>query len=116
MTERRNEPRIHTMNLVHIEGYRFPTLTDFKTDDAIGKTIDLSHEGMRLELDHALPLRSRVEIELALGNQVLKLHGRVKSIQEVDERLCDMGIEFVDVAPEDYEALDAHLQLRADDE
>ena len=112
MTERRQEPRIQTMNLVHVEGYRYPTLTEFKTEDAVGKTIDLTHDGMRLELDHCIPIRSRVEIELALGNQILKLHGRVKSIQEVDERLCDMGIEFVDVSPEDYEALDLHLKLR----
>jgi hypothetical protein len=115
MAERRHEPRIHTMNLVHVEEYSFQTLTDFKTGDAMGKTIDLSHDGMRLELDHCIPLRSRVELELALGEQILKLHGRVRSVVEVDSHVCDHGIEFVDVTTEQYEALEEHLQLRGED-
>lgn len=117
MTERRHEPRVKAVDMVHVEEYRYPTLEDYKTDDAIGRTLDLSHDGMRLELDHCIPLRSRVKIELAFGEQVLHLNGKVRSIREIDEKgdhWCDHGIEFIDVTPEQYEALEEHLQLHSD--
>lgn len=114
MSERRHEPRIKTMNLVHVAEYSYPTLTEFKTDDALGKTIDLSHDGMRLEMDHALPLRARVQLELALGESILHLQGRVRSIQAIDEQRVDLGVEFVDLTPEQYERLEEHLQLRGE--
>jgi hypothetical protein len=112
VSERRHEPRIKAMNLVHVEEYAYPTLGEYKTDDAIGRTLDVSHDGMRLELDHCLPLRTKVKLELALGNQILHLEGRVRSIVEVDAHLCDMGIQFENLTPEQYEALEEHCRLR----
>ena len=48
-----------------------------------------------------------------LGNRVLSFQGRVRSLNVMDEKHCDMGIEFTDVTPEQYEALEEYLQLRA---
>jgi len=114
MSDRRHEPRVKAINLVHVEEYKYPSLTDYKTDDTIGRTMDLSHDGMNLELDHCLQLRTLVKLELALGNLVLELKGKVRSIREIDEHTCDHGIEFIDLTPEQYEALEEHLELRAD--
>lgn len=113
-SDRRHEPRVQAINLVHVEEYAYPVLDGFKTDDAIGRTLDLSHDGMRLQLDHCLPLRTKLKLDLALGNQVLQFEGRVTSIREIDGTACDMGIQFVDVTPEQYEALEEHLQLRGE--
>jgi PilZ domain-containing protein len=115
MEDRRHEPRVKALNLVHVEEYKYPSLTEYKTDDTIGRTMDLSHDGMNLELDHCLPLKTLVKLDLALGNLVLQLQGKVRSIREVDEHTYDHGIEFKDLSPEDYEALEEHLELRADD-
>ena len=115
MENRRHEPRVKALNLVHVEEYKYPSLTEYKTDDTIGRTGDLSHDGMNLELDHCLPLRTLVKLELALGNLVLELKGKVRSVRAVDDHTCDHGIEFVDITPEQYEALEEHLQLRAED-
>lgn len=112
IAERRHEPRLEALNLVHTAKYH--DRTGLKVEDAIGRTRDLSHDGMRLELDHCLALRSRVRLSLALGNQVLELRGRVRYRRKVDERTCEMGIEFVDVGPTVYEQLEEYLQLRAD--
>jgi hypothetical protein len=109
--ERRHEPRIEALNLVRAAEYSDIGL---KLEDAVGRTLDLSHDGMRLELDHCLPLRSRVWLSLALGNQLLDLHGRIKFLREIDSTKCEMGIEFEDVRPEQYEALEEYLQLRSE--
>lgn len=115
VSDRRHEPRVQTINLVHLREYRYPTLIDYKTDDTLGKTLDLSHDGMRLEVDHALPLRTKVKLDLALGEQILTMMGKVRSLSEIDETHVDLGIEFENVTPEQYEALEEYLQLRAPD-
>lgn len=115
MENRRHEPRVKALNLVHVEEYKYPSLTDYKTDDTIGRTLDLSHDGMNLEIDHCLQLKTLVKLELALGNLVLELQGKVRSIRALDENTYDHGIEFVDLSPEHYEALEEHIQLRAED-
>ena len=110
MTDRRHEPRVRTLNLVRAAEYSPAGLIE----DVIGRTLDLSHDGMRLELDHCLPLRSQVWLNLAIGNQVLKLHGRVRSLLAINPKTCEVGIEFEDVDAETYEALDEYLQLRTE--
>ena len=102
-SERRHEARVKALDLVHVEEYAYPPLGEYKTDDALGRTLDLSHHGMRLQLDHPLHLRTR-----------LRLDGRVRSVREVDPRACEMGIEFVGLTAEQYDQLDAYLHLRGD--
>lgn len=113
-TERRHEPRVKALDLVHVEEYAYPPLGQYKTDDALGRTLDLSHHGMRLQLDHPLHLRTRLHLDLALGNTILRLEGRVRSAREVDARVCEMGIEFVGLTADQYDRLDAYLHLRGD--
>ncbi len=110
--DRRHEPRIKAINLVHVAEYSYAALANWKTDETIGRTLDLSHDGMRLELNHCLPLRTRVKLDLALGNQLLQLDGRVRSLVEVNPTTCDHGIEFVDVSDDQYQVLEEYLSLR----
>lgn len=42
--ERRHEPRVKALNLVRAAEYNHAGLSE----DAIGRTLDLSHDGMRL--------------------------------------------------------------------
>jgi len=108
--ERRHEPRVDAVNLINVAEF---TEVGFRTDLEIGKTLDLSHDGLRVELSHPLPLRSMVGLSLVLGEALVELHGRVRSMVSVGEHACDMGIEFVDLTPEKYEVLDEYLKLRA---
>lgn len=107
--ERRSEPRVRAINLVNVAEF---TEAGLNTELTIGRTLDLSHEGMRVELNHAPPLRAVIALELALGETVLALQARVRSVTEVDDATCAVGLQFVDVTPEQWEDLDAHLQLR----
>ena len=109
--DRRQEPRISTRNLVSVAEYN---VLGFETNMALGRTLDLSHDGMRLELNHPLPLNDTVCISFALGNQVIEVHGQVRYVHEVDDDTCAMGIQFLDLSDEEYEALHDYLLLRDD--
>ena len=62
--ERRHEPRIRKLNLVQVS--RFDE-EGFRADLATGRTLDISHSGLRLELSHPLPLVLEPRIDLDAG-------------------------------------------------
>ena len=90
----RAHPRIKKLNLVQVS--RFDE-EGFRADLATGRTLDISRGGMRLELHHALPLRSIVSVTLALDDDLVDVRGRVVYLQELDEERCAMGIEFTEL-------------------
>lgn len=109
IVDRRREPRIQAFNLVSAAHFnRWGGLDDL----ALGRTTDLSHEGLRLELDHSLPVRSRLRLSLALGNSILGLEGRIVSVAEVDTNRFELGVQFTHVTADQYEQLDEYLRLR----
>lgn len=108
--DRRHEPRVDAVNLVNVAEF---TEAGFRTELEIGRTLDLSHDGVRVELSHPLPIRSVVTLNLALGEVMLEIHGRVQSVISMDEHTCDMGVAFTDLTPEQYERIDEYLKLRA---
>lgn len=112
-TERRREPRASVHDLVHVEEYSFSGQGQFKSDDSIGRTLDLSHAGCRLELDHPLHFNTRLVLDLALDDEVMRIGGRVKSIDERGERCHHMGIEFEGVDLVQHALLDRHLRSRS---
>ncbi|HEX9734882.1 MAG TPA: PilZ domain-containing protein [Thermoanaerobaculia bacterium] len=87
-------PRIRKLNLVQVS--RFDE-EGFRADLATGRTLDLSRGGMRLELHHALPLRSVVSVTLALDDDLVDVRGRVVYLEELDAERCAMGIEFTEL-------------------
>lgn len=108
--DRRSEPRIEVMNLV--SAAKFNEL-GFMTGLEMGRTLDLSHDGMRLQLSDPLPVRATLKLSFALGERVVEVHGQVRSVYEIDDHTFGHGIRFVDLSTDDYEAIDEYLQLRA---
>ncbi|MEM9694201.1 MAG: PilZ domain-containing protein, partial [Myxococcota bacterium] len=86
--ERRRHPRIASINLVNIGQVNEEGMA---TGLSVGRTLDLTEFGVRLELDHALPLRSVLSVTLALEDDVVELQGRVVFVQEIDAVKCRMG-------------------------
>jgi PilZ domain len=108
-SERRREPRVQGLNLVNAT--RFDE-AGFYADLAVGRTLDISHRGIRLELSHALPLRSTVSLTVALGSELIELEGSVAHLEVLDERLCSIGIEFGMLSGPARLAIDRYLQGR----
>lgn len=106
---RRIDTRIDKINLVQVS--RFDE-EGFRADLATGRTLNLSRGGMRLELHHPLPLRSRVVLDLVLGETLVQVPGTVVYLEALDEERCCMGIEFADVSPEAEKLLDTTVEER----
>lgn len=95
--ERRSSPRIEKVNLVQIS--RFDE-DGFRADLATGKTLNISASGIRLELHHAVPLRSQVQLSVVLGDDICEVQGKVVYLETLDDLRCRMGIEFEDLDAE----------------
>lgn len=104
--ERRRQTRIESINLVSVD--RFDE-QGVRADLAVGRSLDLTTEGARLELGHPLPLRARVELGLALEDRVVPVTAKVVFVQELDDTRCAIGLQFVDLDDEGRAAIAAHL-------
>ncbi len=102
----RHFPRIKNILLVEINQF---DEKGFRADLATGRTLDISYGGLRLELNHPLPLRSIVVLTLALGKGLVQIKGKVVYLEKINDRRCAMGIQFTDVAPKSRRLLDEHV-------
>ena len=107
--DRRIEPRIDKIHLVQVS--RFDE-EGFRADLATGRTTNISRGGIRLELYHPLPLRSKVSLNLVLGEQILDVNGRVVYLEDLqDDDRCCMGIMFTDLDSETQELIDLYVEM-----
>ncbi len=100
--ERRQSLRIEKVNLVHVS--RFDE-EGFRSDQATGRTLNISAGGIRLELHHAVPLRSKVKLSLMLGEGIYDVEGKVVYLESLDDVRCRMGIEFEELDGDTAKAL-----------
>lgn len=105
-------PRIKKVNLVQVS--RFDE-EGFRADLATGRTLDISRGGMRLELHHALPLRSVVSVTLALDDDLVDVRGRAVYLEELDEERCAMGIEFTELDDRAVTLLERYVERAGED-
>jgi hypothetical protein len=109
MKDRRHEPRIETLNLAHVGQV---DAAGHDVDLTVGRTLDLSHDGVRIELAQMVPIRSRLNISLAVGDHVVEVVGQVKSITDMDSEGYAHGIQFVDVSDDARRVLALYLRAK----
>ncbi len=104
--EDRRAPRIISLNLVavaKVDETGVPTL------DAMGRTLDISEGGIKLETFTTVPIGSEVELGIALGEQIIHPHGRVVYLEEIEEGKYIMGLKFLELEPEELETVRTYL-------
>lgn len=104
---RRGATRVERISLVQVS--RFDE-EGFRADLATGRTLNISRGGVRVELHHPLPLRSKVRLDLAVNDQLVGLEGTVVYLQALDEERCCMGIEFHHIDPTTQKLLAEFLE------
>ena len=102
-TERRASPRVDEVQLVQVDepGSR-PDLTT-------GRTLNISSGGMRLEMSRQLPLRARLSVSLAIGDEFLTVAGSVVYLEASDGGRCSMGVRFTDLRPDSRRRLEEYI-------
>lgn len=109
MKERRRDFRISEENRVVIEMSGAENRENVETIGAFIK--DLSLGGAKMETDRSFDLGSELKMTLYLSRswQVVKVHGRVKWVKEVNHGLYQMGIEFMHEIPGSILSLISHI-------
>lgn len=104
--ERRASPRVDEVQLVQVsEPTSLSTLTT-------GRTLNISRGGVRLEMSSQLPLRARVRLSLAVGDEFVTVAGSVVYLEALDGGRCSMGVQFTDLDADSRRLLDRYVALR----
>ena len=109
-SDNRRATRVERINLVQVS--RFDE-DGYNADLTTGRTLNLSRTGLRLELHHALPLRSHVRLDLAIGDQLITVEGTVVYLEALPGDRCAMGISFHELEPAALELLDSVVDQTA---
>ena len=84
--DKRRFPRIRSMNIVVEKGRVF-------------RTLDLSREGMLLEMDPPAPIGAHLQVDLALGEDIVDVQGDVKRHVPQPDGKIGVGILFGRLSP-----------------
>jgi hypothetical protein len=99
--DKRRFPRIDSLNIVAEKGRIF-------------RTLDISREGMLLEMDIPAPIGTRLHLDVALGEDVLEVEGEVKRHVPQDNGRIGVGVLFHRLPPSADRAIREYL-LRKDE-
>jgi hypothetical protein len=94
--EKRRYPRLQSLNIVADSGRVF-------------RTLDLSREGMLLEMDVPAAVGTRLQLDLALGEEVVEVEGEVKRHVPQDNGRIAVGILFSRLSPRAERTLREYL-------
>ena len=84
--DKRRFPRVQNLSFVAEKGRVF-------------RTLDLSREGMMLEMHPPAPVGTQIQVDLALGEEVLEVQGEVmRHVPQPDGSLA-VGIRFGRLSP-----------------
>lgn len=106
--ERRREPRERTYQLVNVSLQGQAEARE----QSLGRTLDLSRGGLRVELDRDLPPGTRVQVDLALREALVSAQAEVRSVTPAREGGYRLGLEFVGLDDACGQRIDDFLRNR----
>jgi hypothetical protein len=99
MAEKRKSPRIQSLNFVAEEGSMF-------------RTLDVSPEGMLLEMGAPPPLGSRLDLRVAFGEAVVRLPAQVVRHELLPGNRVGVGVRFDALDAKARQIVAAHVESR----
>lgn len=74
-------------------------------DEGMAKTRDISRSGVAIENRRRLDLESKVELTIALSEELIKTEGIVRNVKDLGEENYLIGLEFVSLSSEEFDKL-----------
>jgi len=74
-------------------------------DEGMAKTRDISRTGVSVENRRALEVGARVELTIALIEDVIKTESVVRNVKKADDQTYYIGLEFTRISDEELEKL-----------
>lgn len=95
--EKRSYPRVKKLYLIsyvnRTEGHQTSPVS-------MGRTLDISPVGVRVEVYRNINIDSIMEMEIGLKEFNFSVQGKVVRVQEVDKKVYILGIQFDEFQPE----------------
>ncbi len=106
--DHRKHHRIDTLNLLH---YACIDHNDQNVGQGMGRTLDVSESGIRLETH--VPLDTDHEVLLTIGfeDHTIQIRGQVVHLQPNPQGRFEAGINFFDIGQADLEILKQYIAL-----
>ena len=70
-----------------------------------GTTLNVSEGGMLVETENPLPFQVKINLTLALDDELIKLKGEVAHLKEREDGLVEMGFKFVEIGEKELKIL-----------
>jgi c-di-GMP-binding flagellar brake protein YcgR len=102
----RENTRVDRILLTAIEQF---TEEGTKTEEIMGRTLDISTGGVKIELKRPLPLLSTVKVSLGFKDDVVHFSGQVVHLKINDDQMIETGIQFMGLSDDDLKLLEANL-------
>lgn len=100
--DRRKSPRVSSVNLI---SYACLDQNDREYAHGMGRTLNLTEDGMLLETYFPIENECIVSLQIGLGEDVIDFRGKVVHQEPAEGDLFTTGIEFLDKDPETHAKL-----------
>ena len=95
--EKRRYPRVKKLYLI---SYINKAEGQQTSPVSMGRTLDISPIGVRVEVYRDIKIDSIMEMEIDLKEFNFSVQGKVVRVQEVDKKVYILGIQFDEIQPE----------------
>jgi hypothetical protein len=85
--------------------YRVFDSQDRVCDEGMAKTRDISRSGVAVENRRPMEIGARVELTIALSEELIKTDATVRNVNEVDEQNYQIGLQFIKISDEELDKL-----------
>ncbi len=106
-SERRTLSRIDSLNFV---SYQYFDSENNVEVEEIGRTLDISLGGIKLEVPLSKVPSSEIKLYIALEEAVINVKGEVAHVDEHDNGCCEVGIRFVEISHGDQVVIEKFLR------
>jgi hypothetical protein len=109
--ERRTSERVHSVNLVSLS---ILADGDYVELAELGRTLDVSEGGIRLEAFQHVPVGTLARLRIGLREEIMDVDGRVAHVAPVERNRVVTGIEFINVTEHQAQTLRRFLTARTE--
>jgi len=85
--------------------YRAYDSQNMVCDEGMAKTRDISRTGVPVENRRSLEVGAKVELTIALIDDIIKTESVVRNVKKVDDQTFYIGLEFTKISEEEIEKL-----------
>ena len=103
----RRDVRVASAQLVHAAQE-----SEGSQDALTGVVVDLSASGLRLQSPSPFPFLAEVDLELALGDDILRARARIVHLHLLEDDQFQIGLAFMDLGDADRAVIESFIAGR----